>query len=422
MPEGRNQSLFASLEFSRRHLSPAARWGLPWLGLFRGGVFEINLLDVSQLDPAAWESIRRELQAIALVRPEDDIQITGRLFLRFHPTLASAAADAALAQQPETRRRFIDVYLCPQVVRGPGTERLPDRVLVPAILDREEANYRTAVHWALADRQFRAAAAPGRHVSRLSANAGRLRERDAWVQWLKDVVTQQGFTREAATYERQHAYTRFTQGDPQGAVQQLQALIQRLRYTTEFDPAFQLALAIGDLGRILYLSGAPTQAIRILRESIGLWEALVEKNRWPALGDAVVHAGPRQGRGRTGEPLRHDGRFGQCPEGSWSIRRGPGRGGEGSGDSTNSGQPARSRDRPHPVAPDPHGGGPLRRGRCPLRPGPGRRTPGRGQGTGGNDPPASGFPRRQPQSTRPRHSTLPAGASGSFRRRAIRAR
>src|SRR5262249_22980999 len=85
-PEGRNQSLRASLEFSLRHLNPAARAALPWLGLFQGGVFEDNLLDVSQLTPDAWEPIRRELQGIALVRPEDDIQIAGRPFLRFHPT------------------------------------------------------------------------------------------------------------------------------------------------------------------------------------------------------------------------------------------------------------------------------------------------------------------------------------------------
>src|SRR5439155_7368254 len=45
--EGRNTSLLASLEFSRRHLSPAARAALPWLGLFSGGVFEVNLLGVS---------------------------------------------------------------------------------------------------------------------------------------------------------------------------------------------------------------------------------------------------------------------------------------------------------------------------------------------------------------------------------------
>ena len=55
-PEGRNQSLLASLEFSRRHLSPAAREALPWLGLFRGGVFEQLFLYVSEFAPETWDS------------------------------------------------------------------------------------------------------------------------------------------------------------------------------------------------------------------------------------------------------------------------------------------------------------------------------------------------------------------------------
>ncbi|MFL5834610.1 MAG: TIR domain-containing protein, partial [Solirubrobacterales bacterium] len=110
-PDERNTSLLASLEFSRRHLSPAARAALPWLGLFSGGVFEDNLLDVSQLEPSAWEAIRTELEGIALLRTEYDVQIANRPFLRFHPTLAIASADVALAEQPETRKRFIDVYL-----------------------------------------------------------------------------------------------------------------------------------------------------------------------------------------------------------------------------------------------------------------------------------------------------------------------
>jgi hypothetical protein len=109
--EGRNRSLLASLEFSRRHLSPAARAALPWLGLFSGGVFEINLLNMSQIEPAAWDAIRGELQAIALLRVEDDLQIGNRPFLRFHPTLAIASADSHMAEQPETRQRFIGVYL-----------------------------------------------------------------------------------------------------------------------------------------------------------------------------------------------------------------------------------------------------------------------------------------------------------------------
>ncbi len=251
-PEGRNQSLLASLEFSRRHLSPAARAALPWLGLFRGGVFDDNLLDVSQLTPEAWEPIRRELQGIALVRPEDDIQLVGRPFLRFHPTLASAAADAALVQQAETRQRFIDVYLAPVLMLDQRHWWAPDRACALEILDREEANYRTAVHWAVDDRQFQAAADLGDTFRTYLQMSGRLRERDAWVQWLKDAVTQQGFTEEGAVYELQHAYTRFDQGDPQGAVKQLQALIERLRHTTEFDPTIQLGhRRFGTLGRVL---------------------------------------------------------------------------------------------------------------------------------------------------------------------------
>ena len=275
-PEGRNQSLLASLEFSRRHLTAAAREALPWLGLFSGGVFEDNLLDVSQLSPEAWEPIRRELQGIAIIRIDLDIQLAGRPFLRFHPTLAAAAADVILGQKLEIRMRFIGVYLALMQALDKALRGSQSRAALE-ILDHEEANYRTAVRWAVDDRQLQDAAVLGQTFREYLERSGRLRERDAWVEWLKDAVTQQGFTAEAAVYERQHAYTRFAQGDPQGAVQQLQALIERLRQTSEFDPAFQLATAIGALGDMLNDCGAPTQAIPFLRESIGLWEALVDK-------------------------------------------------------------------------------------------------------------------------------------------------
>jgi tetratricopeptide (TPR) repeat protein len=291
-PEGRNQSLLASLEFSRRHLSPAAREALPWLGLFSGGVFEDNLLDVSQLAPESWEPIQRELQGIALLRAEDDFQIAGRPFLRFHPTLASSAADSTLAQNPEIRQRFLGVYLALMHGLDKALTGSQSRAALE-VLNREEANYRAAVQWAVADRQLPAAAALGETFSRYLQMSGRLRERDAWVQWLKDAVGQQGFTEEAAVYEQEHAWTRFTQGDPQGAVDQLQTLIERLRQTTEFDPAFQLAMAVGDLGKILNEVGASAQAIPILREAVGLCEALVQKaggRPWEALLASPGHA------------------------------------------------------------------------------------------------------------------------------------
>jgi tetratricopeptide (TPR) repeat protein len=274
--QGRNRSLLASLEFSRRHLSPAAQAALPWLGLFSGGVFEDNLLDVSQIEPAAWEPIRTELQGIALLRAEDDILIGDRPFLRFHPTLAIASADRRLAEQPDTRQRFLRVYLALMRALDKALRGAQSRAALE-ILSREESNYRTAVRWAVADQQHQAAAALGHTFRDYLERSGRLRERDAWVQWLRDAVAQAGFTEEAAAYEQQHAWTLFTGGDPQGAVDKLQALIERLRHTTEFDPAFQLAMTVGNLGGVLDHCGAAAEAIPFLREAVGLWEALVER-------------------------------------------------------------------------------------------------------------------------------------------------
>lgn len=298
-PEGRNQSLLASLEFSRRHLSPASREALPWLGLFSGGVFEKILLELSQLDPEAWESIRRELQGIALLRIEEDLQIAGRPFLRFHPTLAAAAADPSLAQNPEIRQRFVGAYLVLMQALDKALTGSQSRAALE-VLSREEANYRIAVQWAVADQQVQTAAGLGETFSHYLQMSGRLRERDAWVQWLRDAVGQQGFTEEAAAYERQHAWTRFTQGDPQGAVDQLQALIERLRSTTDFDPAFQLAQTTSMLGRVLDNAGASAQAIPILREAVGYWEALVEKTGsrpWEELLASPDHAKAAAGLG-----------------------------------------------------------------------------------------------------------------------------
>lgn len=275
-PEGRNTSLLASLEFSRKHLSPAAREALPWLGLFRGGVYEHLLLDLSQLTPEAWEPIRRELEGIALVRAESDIQIADRPFLRFHPTLAAATTDSRFADNAEIRARYVQIYL--------GLMRTLDKALKGSqsraaleILSREEANYRAAVQWAVADREFRIAAGLGDTFSDYLQMSCRLREQDAWVGWLKGVVAKEGFTEEGAAFERQYAWTRFTQGDPKGAWNQLQNLIERLRQTTEFDPAFQMAVTTSMVGRILVEAGRSAEALAVLREAISRWEALAEE-------------------------------------------------------------------------------------------------------------------------------------------------
>src|SRR5262249_17044290 len=160
---------------------------LPWLGLFSGGVFEKKLLDVSQLAPEAWEPIRQELEGIALLRTEDDLQIGDRPFLRFHPTLAPAAADPTPAPNPDIRQRFLRAYRALGQALDKALRGSQSRAALE-VLNREEANYRTAVQWAVADQQLQAAATLGDTFSIYLQMSGRLLERDAWVQWLKDAV------------------------------------------------------------------------------------------------------------------------------------------------------------------------------------------------------------------------------------------
>ena len=299
----RNRSLLASLAFSTRRLSAGAQAALPWLGLFSGGVFEAVLLGVSQMDPAAWETVRAELEATALLRVERDILLADRPYLRFHPTLAYAASSrssrreeaqtqrsevrgqkseidqsllTSAATEPELRQRFISVYYAVRQALDQALNGSQSRAALE-ILAREEANYRTAVRWAVAGQACDVAFALGDTFSIYLQMSGRLRERDAWVKWLHDEVGKAGFTAPAADLEREQAWSLFTQGHPQAALQKLQALIERLRQTSEFDPAFPLATTQLMLGRVLHNCGLSEQAIPVLEEAVGQWEKLVEE-------------------------------------------------------------------------------------------------------------------------------------------------
>lgn len=271
----RNESLLASLEFSASHLSEQAQAALPWLGMFSGGVFEDNLLDVSGLDPQVWEAVRAELEATALVRVERDLEINGRPYLRFHPTLAYACAGRNVPDPDEARKRFVMVYR--------AVMRMVDKMLRGSnprggmqVLAREEANYRRAVRWAVDDQEYAAASALGNTLSDYLERVGRLRERDAWVTWLVSEVRKGGFSEALAGRECDEASTLLTQGRGDEAIHRQESLIVRMRETTEFDSAFQLAVTQAHLGRILLHCGMSNKAIPVLEEAVTQWTALVK--------------------------------------------------------------------------------------------------------------------------------------------------
>jgi tetratricopeptide (TPR) repeat protein len=285
----RNRSLLASLRFSTSRLSAQAQDALPWLGLFQGGVFEQLLLAVSQMDPAAWDGMRAELEATALVRMETHLgQLT---YLRFHPTLpyavrgavlAAATASQAeagdgrpgLADQEDVRQRFIAVYhawnrAIHEALRGSAARSGMD------LLVREEANVRTAVRWAVASDQFDVAAEMGDTFLIYLQMSARLRERDQWSAWLADAAAHTTFSAAVAVVERHRAWSLCTQGHAAEAVRMLDTLIERLQQTTTFDAAFELASAQAQLGRIYQETGYDEQAIPILRQAADAWERLV---------------------------------------------------------------------------------------------------------------------------------------------------
>jgi tetratricopeptide (TPR) repeat protein len=301
----RNCSLLAPLRFSTSRLSAQAQAALPWLGLFQGGVFEQILLEVSQMDPAAWDGVREELEATALVRVESDIEINNRPYLRFHPTLpyavrgtllADAAASQAeaddggigLADQEDVRQRFIANYRALTVAIDTALHGSAPRGGMD-MLSREEMNMRTAVRWAMASGQFNIAAQMGSTFLDYLERSTRLRERDQWSAWLGDAAAHTTFSSAVTVTEIHLAWSLFTQGHAAKAVQMLETLIGRLKQTTAFDAAFGLAAAHSRLGRIYYSAGSAWRAIPILSEAVEAWERVVRQAANLAPSETIAH-------------------------------------------------------------------------------------------------------------------------------------
>lgn len=274
----RNESLLASLEFSKRRLSEAAQAALPWLGLFSGGVFEQVLLGVSGLEPQQWEAVRAELEATALVRVDRNVGMNKRHYLRFHPTLAHAAVGVAVGAKDsfpnEVRARFIKVYVAVMLMAKQALEGSNPRGGLD-VLSREEANVRTAVRWAIEDEEYAIASALGYPFGVYLLMSGRRLERDIWTKWLAAEVEKGGFSEEFAFRELEAAWVVFIEGQAEEAIRQLENLRTRLRVTTEFDPADLLARTQTRLGRILDNWGRSERAIPVLEDAVAQWEALV---------------------------------------------------------------------------------------------------------------------------------------------------
>jgi tetratricopeptide (TPR) repeat protein len=287
--EARNRGLRASLAFSTRRLGDAARAVLPYLAWFDGGAFEDILIDFTELAPAAWDAVREELEAVALARVEDvGVQVGGRGYVRFHPTLVFAAGPGEVADPDAAAARFVAVYA--------GLAAAINQVLngaAPAggmlVASREEGNLRRAARRAFARGDVHAGARLADTVSSYLESCGRARDRARWAAWVHaqvgaDPSSAGATTPEALAAERQHAWGLFVGGRAQEAVDLLQAQLNRLAGLP--DHAWQRALCHTYLGRVLLHAGRPDLAEGPLREAIAGFEAEGDETNLPAaVGD-----------------------------------------------------------------------------------------------------------------------------------------
>jgi tetratricopeptide (TPR) repeat protein len=284
--EGRNRSLLASLNFSRDRLDEESRAALDWLGWFEGGMFEAFFLKFSQIPAPAWAVIRERLQATALLRVEDLSQFNTP-YLKLHPTLAEA--NPADWKDTEKAERFIGTYLGVGAMIGQAL-----RGSRPAagmeLTSRELANLRRAMALAFERGRHRDGWALGDTLRDYLERAGRLRERDRLTAWVRENMPEDRLDSATCAAIRDHAWTLFTQGHAQEALDAVRALQGRLEAGELADepPARQLALARLVEGRILVHAGRPKWALGPLEQAITGLRELGESQRGnlsAALGD-----------------------------------------------------------------------------------------------------------------------------------------
>jgi tetratricopeptide (TPR) repeat protein len=288
--EERNRGLLASLAFSTSHLSDDAQQVLPWLGCFDGGAFEANIIALSEIDPESWTGVRDELLATALVEVDDEILAGNRPFLRFHPTLAYAAATTEVADQDAARERFVTIYLA----SAAGVDKLlrgESPATGMAVMEREEGSMRRAVELAFAAGDHRRAWSIADTVGIYLEMAGRVRDQARWSAWVRDEIERVAggdlhLDESTLAGVRQHAWGLLTEGKAGEAVELLQGLIARLEFAEGDDIPGQLALSQNYLGRVLYSAGQPGQALAPLDRAIKGFEAIADRpNLSVALGD-----------------------------------------------------------------------------------------------------------------------------------------
>jgi tetratricopeptide (TPR) repeat protein len=309
--EARNRSIGFSLDFSIRHLSPAAQAALPAIALLSGGCLENMAAMVVGLDETEWPAVRAEFERTGLVRIEDgwlrphpvlDTYDVGRI-KRSAPPATEDASDAecrniaalgpAYEGDEELHNRFRDVVfsLCAEFDK---LVRTPQSKQALSVLGGSEVVVRRAIALATARSQLEPAVDMANSLKLFLELTGRGSEGAALMTELashSDAGSVGGeLTQVAATLLREAAWAR-ARTEATAAADDLTRLLDRFDRVEHWDTRFERAQALRDLGRVhLMFEHRPAAAIEPLEAAVALFAELEgdrrsTTNRAATLGD-----------------------------------------------------------------------------------------------------------------------------------------
>ena len=277
MPE-----LVASLQLSLDQLDEAAREVLPRLGVFQSGAMEENLLAITKISKQVWPTLRRQLEAAALIEVETLRGLTVP-FLRFHPTLApmlwsQLGAEKKAHQGAAHRQRyyvFAD-FLRQLDIKSPLQAR--------AIALRETPNLLHAVQAAL-DAGDPKVGEFADYVNHFLDRLGFLKESDALVAKTLAAAGETG-SKAWVLAQSNRGEQLLVAGRVADAVDVFRAVLEKLGDA----PSYERAVALGRIGRCFSDSGRPDLAALHARDSITIFEQLeqthqVKRQRAVSLAD-----------------------------------------------------------------------------------------------------------------------------------------
>jgi tetratricopeptide (TPR) repeat protein len=150
----KQRCLIASLNLSLQRLDADLLAVLPRLGVFQGGAFEFQILEIAQFEAEQWQKLKTVLWRTGLVQVEDNglrLEDNELHYLRFHPTLAPVLwGRLTAAEQGELRLRHQQKYY--GLVGALYVQDSKNTVVVRVIARRELANLLWAVNGVLDDR------------------------------------------------------------------------------------------------------------------------------------------------------------------------------------------------------------------------------------------------------------------------------